>query len=80
MTSSCQKIEHIKSVTRSRKSKKARQYNGQMKRENKNLQSTTQKTKDGSTKSHGWTRVIQTGKQWFFTSDTCRATGQRHEH
>ena len=53
LTSSFQKIERIISVTSSRKQKKAIQYNGKMKKENKNLQNTTQKTKDGSTKSHG---------------------------
>jgi hypothetical protein len=42
-------FEDTKGVFRSRKSKKDRQYNGQKKRTNNDLQNTTQKTEDGAT-------------------------------
>ena len=50
----CEKLENIKGVIRSRKSKTNRQYNGQVKkhkRTNNDLQSITQKTKDRATRT-----------------------------
>jgi hypothetical protein len=41
-----EKFEDTKGVTRSRKSKKERQQNGQKKRTNNDLQNITHKTKD----------------------------------
>jgi hypothetical protein len=40
------KFEDIKRLMANRKSNKNRQYNGQKKKDNNNLQNTTQKTKD----------------------------------
>ena len=52
-----EKFEDTKGVTRSRKSKKERQQNGQKKRTNNDLQNITQKTKEmsimGPTKKNG---------------------------
>ena len=61
-----EKFEDTKGVIRSRKSKNDRQYNGQKKKGNNNLQSTTQKTKNQATQTPLKTQVLQKDKQFLF--------------
>ena len=53
------KFEDIKRLMANRKSNKNRQYNGQKKKDNNNLQNTTQKTKDWATRTQ-----LKTGVNW----------------
>ena len=73
-----EKFEDIKGVIRSRKSKNDRQYNGQKKKGNNNLQSTTQKTKNQATqtplKTGGELRCSRRVSSSCSTCGTCRVT------
>ena len=77
-----EKFEDTKGVIRSRKSKNDRQYNGQKKKGNNNLQSTTQKTKNQATQTPLKTQVLQKDKQfllhmWHLLCYSCYKPGDK---
>ena len=65
-------FEDTKGVFRSRKSKKDRQYNGQKKRTNNDLQNITQKTEDGATRIMGELICYGMVSSFFSSSDTVK--------
>ena len=55
-----EEFDYTKGVIRIRKSKKDRQHNDQYKNTNNDLQNTTQKAKDGATRTH-WKPEVNSG-------------------